>query len=68
MAGHRHAHRFHTIRGSRKRLRRIRLRGNWSIEFWIFVAIMALTLLIGLPWLIRHPMVDEHHVGQILDE
>jgi hypothetical protein len=29
---------------------------------------MALTLLIGLPWLIRHPMVDEHHVGQILDE
>ena len=51
-----------TYRGSRKRLRRITLRGNWSIELWIFVAIMAFMLLIGVPWLIRHPPVD-HHVG-----
>jgi hypothetical protein len=61
-----HPHRFQTIRGSRKRLRRITLRGNWSIEFWIFVAIMAFTLLIGVPWLIRHPPADAHvdHVHQ----
>jgi hypothetical protein len=68
MAGHLHAHRFHTIRGSRKRLRRIRLRGNWSIEFWVIVAIIVFMLLVGLPWLIRHPIVDDHHVGQTLYE
>ena len=53
-------------RGSRKRLNRIRLRGNWSIELWIFVAIMAFMLIVGVPWLIRHPMVDPdaHHTHQ----
>jgi hypothetical protein len=45
-------------RGSRKRLRRITLRGNWSIELWIFIAIMAFMLLVGVPWLIRHPPMD----------
>ena len=52
-------------RGSRKRLRRITLRGNWSIELWILVAIVALMLLVGVPWLIRHPPVDQH-VGDAL--
>jgi hypothetical protein len=53
-------------RGSRKRLNRIRLRGNWSIELWVFVAIMAFMLILGMPWLVRHSMVDPdaHHTLQ----
>ena len=53
-------------RGSRKRLNRIRLRGNGSIELWIFVALMAFMLTVGVPWLIRHPMEDRdsHHTHQ----
>jgi hypothetical protein len=39
-------------------LNRIRLRGNWSIELWIVVAIITFMLTVGVPWLIRHPMVD----------
>jgi hypothetical protein len=57
MAGH-PARLFGFNRGSQKRLNRIRLRGNWSLELWIFVAIMAFMLIVGMPWLIRHPMVD----------
>jgi Tfp pilus assembly protein PilO len=53
-------------RGSQKRLNRIRLRGNWSIEVWIFIAILAFMLIVGMPWLIQHRLVDRdaHHTHQ----
>jgi hypothetical protein len=42
-------------RGSRKRVHRIRMQGNWSVEFWLFVIFVLLALFILVPWLIRHP-------------
>jgi hypothetical protein len=47
-------------RGSRKRLRRIRLQGNWSVEFWLFVLVMLVALFVLVPWLIRHPPSHHH--------
>lgn len=47
-------------RGSKKRVERIRLRGNWSIEFWIFVILMLIMLFVAVPWLIKHP-IEHHH-------
>jgi len=47
-------------RGSKKRLKRITLRGNWSLDLWIFIVILALGLFILLPWLIRHPPPQHH--------
>jgi len=49
-------------RGSRKRLRRIRLRDNWSVELWIFLAVMLFTLFVVVPWIVRHPPSDHHDV------
>jgi hypothetical protein len=48
-------------RGSKQRLRRIRMRGNWSLEIWIFVIALVLILLIALPWLASHPPQHHHH-------
>jgi hypothetical protein len=48
-------------RGSRKRLRRLRLSGNWSVELWIFLAVMLFTLFVVVPWIVRHPPSDQHH-------
>jgi hypothetical protein len=42
-------------RGSKQRLKRIRLRGNSSLEFWIFVIGIVLILLIAWPWFAAHP-------------
>ena len=58
---------FGTYRGSRRRLRRITWRGNWSIEMWILVAIMAFVALVGVPWLMRHASVH-HHVAGAFEE
>lgn len=44
-----------TFRGSKHRLRKIRFRGNWSIEIWVLLAIILTALLVGVAWLIRHP-------------
>jgi len=48
-------------RGSRKRLRRITLRGNWSVWVCVFAAIFLLMLFVGIPWLIRHPPAHQRH-------
>jgi len=40
--------------GSKRRLERIRLRGNLSLEFWIFVIGIVLILLIAWPWFATH--------------
>jgi hypothetical protein len=46
-------------RGSRRRIKRITMRDNMSVEFWIFL-VLILFLLVGiLPWMIRHP--HDHH-------
>ena len=52
--------------GSRKRRPRITLRGNWSAEVWILVAIMLFMLFVAVPWLISHPPIYHRvHVAGI---
>jgi hypothetical protein len=41
--------------GSRRRLERIRLRGNWSREAMIFWLSVLLILTVMIPWLVCHP-------------
>jgi hypothetical protein len=48
-------------RGSRKRVRRIKWRGNTSVELWIVVVLMLFVLCVGIPWLIKHPPVEHSH-------
>ena len=43
-----------TPRGSRRRLKRIKAKGNHSLELWILVAWVAFLLVIVLPWMLRH--------------
>jgi hypothetical protein len=47
-----------TDRGSTRRVRRITLRGNWSIEVWIVIGVLLITLFVVVPLLIRHPADD----------
>ena len=49
-------------RGSRRRVRRLTFRGNWSLELWIVLAVMLFTLFVVVPWIVRHPPSDHHHV------
>jgi hypothetical protein len=41
-------------RASKQRIRRIRMRPNWSGEMWLLVAWMLLLLFVIIPWLVRH--------------
>ena len=43
-----------TYLGSKKRVQRITLRGNWTAELWIVVVLLLFTLLVVVPWMIRH--------------
>jgi hypothetical protein len=43
-----------TLRGSRRRLKRIKIRGNSSLELWLLVGWLAFLVLIVLPWMMRH--------------
>jgi hypothetical protein len=47
-------------RGSKRRIRKTRLRGNWSLEVWIIIVVTLLAVFGGIPWLIQHPLVDHH--------
>jgi hypothetical protein len=47
-------------RGSRRRLKRLTLRGNWSPELLLFVAWLLFCLLVLVPWLVRHPPEHGH--------
>jgi hypothetical protein len=38
-----------TDRGSRRRLRRIRMRDHWSIEMWILIVIVILEFVFVIP-------------------
>ena len=42
-------------RGSRRRMKRITFRGNWSLELLLFVLWLLFCLLVLVPWLVRHP-------------
>jgi hypothetical protein len=52
--------RIYADRGSKKRLRRIRLRGSWSPEFWFFVILMLLMFFVVVPWVMNHPVAHHH--------
>jgi hypothetical protein len=41
-------------RGSRRRVRAIKMRHNGSRELWLFVAWVAFVLFVVLPWMVRH--------------
>jgi hypothetical protein len=43
------------FRGSRRRVRRIRARHNWSIELVIFIVWMVFVLTVVVPWIASHP-------------
>jgi hypothetical protein len=43
-----------TYRGSKRRVRRIRMRGNGSWEMWMFVVWVAFLLFVVVPWMIRN--------------
>jgi hypothetical protein len=43
-----------TFRGSRRRLKRIKIRGNSSLELWLLVGWVVFLVLIVLPWMLRH--------------
>jgi hypothetical protein len=43
-----------TFRGSRRRLRQIRFRDNWSRQMSFLIIVIVLTLLLVVPWLIQH--------------
>ena len=45
-----------TFRGSRRRLRRIRFRENWTRDMWLLLGFVVLAVLLLLPWLVRHPI------------
>ena len=52
-------------RGARKRRRRTKSRDSWPVELWIVAAVVLFTLLVVVPWLVRHPLPDHPHVETI---
>jgi hypothetical protein len=40
-------------KGSRRRIKRIQIRGNGSLEVWLLVGWVAFLVLIVLPWMMR---------------
>jgi uncharacterized membrane protein YbhN (UPF0104 family) len=51
-------------RGSRRRLKRITLRGNWSLELALFLVWLLFCLLVLVPWLVRHPPEHGHQPSE----
>ena len=46
-----------TDRGSRRRLRRIRFRENWTRDMWLLVAFVGHSRYwCCFPWLVKHPI------------
>jgi hypothetical protein len=53
-------------RGSKKRIRRIRMRGNGSVALWVFVAVVLFSLFFALPWMVlNHPPETPVHGNAI---
>jgi hypothetical protein len=49
-----HAGARRTFRGSSKRIRRIKIRGNGSWGMWFLLAWVIFLLAVVIPWMIRH--------------
>ena len=49
-------------RGSKKRVARIKWRGNSSPEFWAFLLLIVVLLTIVVPWMMKHSE-DSHDRG-----
>jgi hypothetical protein len=49
--------------GSRKRLRHITLRGNWTVGMWIWLVFMAMVIFGLIPWLMRLDAGHSHRLG-----
>jgi hypothetical protein len=49
-------------RGSRRRLRRIRLRGNSSCTVWALLILALLIVFVGVPWAMCHRVSHPKHV------
>jgi len=43
-----------TYRGSRRRIRQLKMRDHWSLGLWLLVAWVVFLILVVLPWMIRH--------------
>ena len=55
-----------SYRGSRKRLRRIKWYKDTSVAFWLFVVLLVLMVIVGIPWMIHHPPPEHRgHVGDV---
>jgi hypothetical protein len=39
-------------RGSRRRLKRLRARDNWSTEMWVLLIWLAFLLSVVIPWMV----------------
>jgi hypothetical protein len=39
-------------------MRRITLRGNWSIELLLLIALLLFYVLVLVPWMVRYPPQD----------
>jgi hypothetical protein len=52
-----------TYRGSWRRIRRITFRGNWSLQFMLFLAWLLLCLFVLVPWMVRHPPLERQNQG-----
>jgi hypothetical protein len=49
-------------RGSRRRLRKIRMRGNSSFIVWALLILALLIVFVGVPWAMRHRVPKPEHV------
>jgi hypothetical protein len=49
-----HSGRNKTFRGSHRRIRRIKMRGNGSWQVWMLLGMMVFVLLVLIPWMARH--------------
>jgi hypothetical protein len=55
-------------RGSRRRVRKLTLRGNWSAGPWVLLAILVFVLLVVIPWISRNlQTADQSDTGTSWD-
>jgi hypothetical protein len=62
-----HTYRPHSelvFRGSRKRVGRIKWRGNSSPELWLFLILILVLLVVVIPWMMSHSAEWHHHDAQ----
>jgi len=48
-------------RSTRKRLAKIRLRDNSSVELWLFIVLVILLFAVLIPWVQSHPTSLHRH-------